>query len=157
MSERSVIEAQLAKKEAEVLLLEEKLKSARIYVKALQDVIKEIHRDTSSVESVEVESEVALRKGSAVAKAREVIVSRGAPIYIDDLIKALGREITRETKASLTSSLAAYVRKGEIFTRPAPSTFGLIELNHYEIEETQDGPPPGFGKTSSNLDDEIPF
>jgi hypothetical protein len=26
--------------------------------------------------------------------------------------------------------LAAYVRRGEIFTRPSPNTFGLLELGH---------------------------
>jgi hypothetical protein len=154
MSERSIVESQLHKKEAEVLQLEEKLKAARVYVKALQDVLREFSRDTSSVEAG---SEVALRHGSSVAQARDVILARGTPIHIDDLLEALGKEITRETKASLTGSLAAYVRKEEIFTRPAPSTFGLIELKHFDIEEEPREPPPGFGQSGSNLDDDIPF
>ena len=49
-------------------------------------------------------------------------------MYLDELLGALGKLVTRETKASLTSSLAAYVRKNEIFTRTAPSTCGLVEL-----------------------------
>lgn len=154
MSERSVIETQLSKKEAEILLLEEKLKVAKVYVRALQDVLKELQKDTARSET---DIEVSLRKGSSVAQARDVILARGTPIHIDDLLESLGKEITRETKASLTGSLAAYVRKGEIFTRPAPSTFGLIELQHFEIEGEHETPPSGFGRSSVNLDDEIPF
>ncbi len=154
MSERSVVESQLKKKEAEVLLLEDKLKVARVYIKALQDVLKEIQRDPSSGEG---DAEVALRRGSAVARARDVILARGSPIHVDDLILALGKEVTRESKASLTGSLAAYVRRGEIFTRPAPSTFGLIELEQFEVQSKTEEPPPGFGQPKEHDDDEIPF
>ena len=154
MSERSVVEVQLTKKEAEIVQLEEKLKVAKVYVRALQDVLKELGRDTASIEP---KAEVSLRKGSFVAQAREMILARRSPIYIDDLLESLGKEVTRESKASLTGALAAYVRKGEIFTRPAPSTFGLIELDHFEIEEANNEPPAGFGKAPAELDDEIPF
>jgi hypothetical protein len=153
MSERSVVETQLKKKEAEILLLEEKLKVARVYIKALQDVLREIQRDPSSGEG---DGEIALRRGSSVAQARDVILSCGNPIHVDDLLMALGKEVTRESKASLTGSLAAYVRRGEIFTRPAPSTFGLIELEHFEVQSGTEEPPVGFGQPSE-LEDEIPF
>ena len=155
MSERQVIEAQLRKKESEVASLEEKLKAAKVYVKALEDVLREVDKGVGSDTSNE---DVSLRRGSSVAQAREVILERATPIHIDDLLEALGKEVTRETKASLTGSLAAYVRKNEIFTRPAPSTFGLIELGHYHIEEDSDEPPSGFGRSNSiDEDDEIPF
>jgi hypothetical protein len=154
MSERSVVEIQLKKKEAEILLLEDKLKVARVYIKALQDVLREIQRDPSSGEG---DTEVALRRGSAVAQARDVILSRGTPIHVDDLLFALSKEVTRESKASLTGALSAYVRRGEIFTRPAPSTFGLIELEHFEVQGSSEEPPAGFGQPHENEDDEIPF
>lgn len=154
MSERRIIEAQLAKKTVEIQSLEEKLKVARIYVKAFEDVLKEISKGAPSQYS---EGDVTLRQGSVVAQARRVILSRGTPIHVDDLLVLLGKEVTRETKASLTGSLAAYVRKGDVFTRPAPSTFGLIELEHFEEKEITTGPPTGFGQTSNDEDDEIPF
>lgn len=153
MSEQSVVESQLTKKEAEIVQLEEKLKVAKVYVRALQDVLKELGKDRPS----DPKPEASLRKGSFVAQAREMILARRSPIYIDELLEALGKEVTRESKASLTSALAAYVRKREIFTRPAPSTFGLIELEHFEIEEVSDEPPVGFGKAPVEMDDEIPF
>ena len=133
MSDRSIVADQLARKNAEILALEEKIKSARIYVKALEDVLRAMERGGAALPD---EGEIKLQKGSLVAQARNVILKRGTPIYIDDLLSALGRELTRESKASLAGSLAAYVRKEEIFTRPAPSTFGLIELGHTEVAAT---------------------
>ncbi len=155
MSDRSIIEVQMVKKIAEVQSLEEKLKAAKVYVKALEDVLKAIERGGSEPVG---DGDVTLRKGGLVAQARDVILKRGTPIHIDDLLEALGRDVTRESKASLTGSIAAYVRKEEIFTRPAPSTFGLIELKHFEVEADEVSPPKDFGyTTTSNDDDEIPF
>ena len=104
-----------------------------------------------------------------MAQAREIILARHQPVHISDLLQALGKEANRENRASVTSSLAAYVRRGEIFTRPAPNTFGLIELGHHMLDEPAEEPPPDFGEirppTSPTPpipkappdDDDIPF
>jgi hypothetical protein len=142
MSERAKIEEKLRKKEQEVATLDDKLRAARIYVSALRDILKMLGDEADGQD----DSETILRPGSAVAQAREVILKRKAPVHINDLLGALGKSVTRESKASLTSSLAAYVRKGEIFSRPAPSTFGLIELGHQSTEEEDLEPPADFGR-----------
>lgn len=145
MSERSVIESRIKRKETEIQTLERKLKAAKIYLQALRDIqgaiAKEGEKDGSDG--------TLLRKGSAVAQAREVILMLGVPIHIDDLVKSIGKEVTRESKASLTGSLAAYVRRDEIFTRPAPNTYGLRELNHFEADRMPEEPPRSFGSTSN--------
>ncbi|MHB1102348.1 MAG: hypothetical protein ACYC0C_06135 [Devosia sp.] len=162
MSERDKIEDRLRKKHSEILALEDKLRSARIYVQALQDILKLL--DTEDPASGGTDP--VLRDGSAVALAKQAITGRGRAMHIDDLLSALGKKPTRSAKASLTSSLAAYVRRGEIFTRPAPNTFGLIELGHEDVPETPVEPPSGFGRIvrsaasafeSSADDDSIPF
>ncbi|QWG24313.1 winged helix-turn-helix domain-containing protein [Bradyrhizobium sediminis] len=159
MEERKIIHEKLKKKEQEIQSLEEKLRSARIYVQALQDVLKLV--DTNSAPET---GESALKAGSAVNKARETILRRGKPVHINDLLEAVGKEVTRESRASLTSSIAAYVRRGEIFTRPAPNTFGLVELGHKAVvNPAPPQPPQGFGKiqpsppVSHDMDDEIPL
>lgn len=164
MSERDVIRDRLRKKEQEIQALEDKLRAARIYVQALQDILKVVDKGagTASAETV-------LRPGSSVSRARDVILAAGKPVHINDLLEALGKDGTREGRASLTSSLAAYVRREEIFTRPAPNTFGLIELGHSEVAVEEPEPPKGFGQgggfggkppwgqDADDLDDEIPF
>jgi hypothetical protein len=158
MSERKLIEDRLRKKEQEVRSYEEKIREAKIYVQALRDILKMMDR---AVE-VEISPDTTLKPGSMIAQAREAIIKRGAPIHLDDLLDALGKEITRESKASLAGSIAAYVRRNEIFTRPAPSTFGLIELGHETAEDEADEPPASFGTLQASMptediDDEIPF
>ena len=153
MSEIGIIKDRIRKKEAEIQGFEDKLRAAKVYVQALQDILSAIERDAAPQPS-----DASLRVGSSVALAREAILRAGAPVHISDLLSALGKGITKETRSSLVSSLAAYVRKGEIFTRPAPNTFGLIELGHEsEAEQTPVEPPPGFGKIPTASDDEMPF
>lgn len=154
MSGSRVIVDKIREKEAEVQRLEDKLRTARVYLQALRDVLQSIDSGRSPLPR----SDSTLRAGSSVTQAREAILRAGKPIHISDLLAVLGREVTRETRASLTSSLAAYARRGDVFTRPAPNTFGLVELGH-----TSEAPavaaklPPSFGKSSEGEDDEIPF
>ncbi len=142
MNERKKIEDRIRKKEEEVQELEAQTRDARVYVRALQDVLKMLPRETESAS----DSPTTLRVGSSVAIARDIILKKGVPVHITELLKDMGKDLTRESRASLGSSLAAYVRKGEIFTRPAPNKFGLVELGHTEKEEGDNEPPEDFGQ-----------
>ena len=138
MEGRRAIEEQLQKKLHEVEALEDRLKNARIYVQALQDVLKLLGKDATAIPS-------ALKAGSAVAQAREIILGWRKPVHVTAILEAMGRDSSRETRVSLASSLAAYVRRKEVFTRPAPNTFGLQELGH-DAKVENDEPPEGFGQ-----------
>ena len=152
MNERRKIENALRKKEQEIQTLEEQIKSARVYVQALNDVLKMLPKASESA---------VLRPGSAVAQARDIILREQKPVHINALLEELGKDVTRESRASLTSSLAAYVRRGEIFTRSTPNTYGLVELGHAQTDEPEAvEPPSGFGQLGPSptpSDDEVPF
>lgn len=158
MSERKVIEDKIRRKRNEISTLEDKLKAAKVYIKALNDVL-DILEKSDEADAPEPK----LRKGSLVDQAREVILERDEPVHLDDLLRAMGKDVTRDSKGSLNGSLAAYVRNEDIFVRTAPATYGLIELSHApEDDEDQDeAPPAGFGSTSpggyDDLDNDIPF
>jgi hypothetical protein len=53
-------------------------------------------------------------------------------MQINEILRAIGRTADKKNRLSLSGSLAHYVRAEEIFTRPAPNTFGLIELERGE-------------------------
>ena len=72
-------------------------------------------------------SERAMRAGSMVALAREALRQHGKPMHVAKLVEALGRSDSHEQRVSLSSSLSAYVRKGQVFSRPEPNIFGLLE------------------------------
>jgi hypothetical protein len=159
MIDRAMIEQRYQKKRAEITTLEEKLRAAKAYLAALADILK---LDTADEPDA---TESKLRSGSSVAQARDIIKGRGRPVHIDDLLRAMGKEVTRDAKASLAGSLAAYVRREEIFSRPAPNTYGLIELGHLTAAEDDPEPPEHFGRGApapaaafdSDLDDDTPF
>jgi TolA-binding protein len=137
---RDELQKRIEKKHLEVRELEKQLAAAQAYIEALQDSMKLLPKDTMTTK---VAAEQALRPGSAVAKAREAILKAGKPLHITEILKALDRPVDKNNRVSLSGSLSGYVKRQEIFTRPAPNTFGLAELNHDEmpIEE----PPADFG------------
>jgi hypothetical protein len=67
------------------------------------------------------------RAGSLVALAREALQKNGQAMHVGKLLEAMGKQSSSEQKVSLSSSLSAYVRKGQIFTKPEANTFGLRE------------------------------
>jgi len=143
VSERKTIERELHRKQREIVGLETKLQNAKVYVTALQKVLKLLDHASEDVDQTDAK----LREGSAVAQARVIILNKEFPVHIDDLLINMGKKVTRDSKASLASSLAAYVRRNEIFSRPAPNTFGLIELGHHTVEsDIEDEPVAGFGR-----------
>jgi hypothetical protein len=147
MNERRKIEERLRKKEQEIQGLEEQIKEARVYIGALQDVLKLLPRDSDS----ETTPDTILRAGSLVAQARNIIKARGAAVHVDEILKILGKEANRENKAALSGSLAAYVRRRDIFTRPAPNTYGLAELGGTTPTQSSPEPPPNFGEDEPPL------
>jgi hypothetical protein len=74
------------------------------------------------------------RAGSMVALAREALRKHGEAMHVGKLLEAMGKQASPEQKVSLSSSLAAYVRKGQIFTKPEANTFGLREWDE-KIDE----------------------
>jgi hypothetical protein len=158
MANRRRIEERIKRKEAEIQALETQIKDARTYIQALQDVLKMFPRE----EADSLDPSSVLRPGSLVAQARDVLIEVGRPLHVDDILQRIGKDITRSNKTGLSGSIAAYVRRREIFTRPAPNTFGLIELqetqgNHTKVSSHEPPPDFGIGPTNQDDDDEIPF
>lgn len=139
---RDELQKRVERKKNEIVSLEAQIRDARVYIQAMEDAIKLLPRELD-----EAAIDTALRPGSNVAKAREALQAAGKPLHISDLLAALGKETGPDNRAALSGSLSAYVRKHEIFTRPAPNTFGLVEFeaNSPRRENGQAGPPPDFG------------
>ena len=116
------------------------------------DAAIEAYRETMKLVSKDDTTGDPLRQGSLLFKAREAIRGRGKPLHVDELLREIGKPVNKKTKVSLAGSLASYVRKGEVFTRTAPNTFGLRGSGGAVME-----PPPGFGKVTGDeeVDDEM--
>jgi hypothetical protein len=166
MGLREDLMRRIERKQAELSLSElewERRKAgAEAYIQALQETIKALPRDASDVKPEHI-----LRAGGALARVRELILVKRRPQHVDEILQALAKPIDKKSRASITSAIGMYVRRGEIFVRTAPNTFGLIELDHAPDRE-ENVPPPGFGRTVQAAsspepevtledDDEVPF
>ena len=124
MTARAELEKRIEKRREEIAVLQTRVRESQVYIAALEEALRVLSREgVNNGNAGNV-----LRQGSNAALAREAILLAGRPMHLEELLKALKIESTRSSRTGLTGSLAAYVRKGEIFTRPAPNTFGLIEL-----------------------------
>jgi hypothetical protein len=146
LNERKKIEDRIRKKEAEIQELEMQAREGRVYVQALQDVLKMLPKEARDTESGSESASIALREGSLASQARDAILKLGRPVHVSELLAEIGKEDTRENKTSLSGTLAAYVRKREIFSRPAPNRFGLVELGHTHAPAEVGHPPDDFGE-----------
>lgn len=150
MGLREDFQKRIDKKQQEIAELELKIKEARSYVQALLDTIKILPKEPAANGN---SGAFTLRPGTALARARDAIKQAGRPLHVNEILVALSKSTDKANKVSLSGSLAGYVRRQEIFTRPAPNTFGLIELEHANnqnhLEEKIDidqDIPESFGK-----------
>lgn len=138
MSARTEIEKKIDKKQQEIAALEDKIKEARSYILGLQDALKVLPKETFTVPA----DNRALRDGSDVFKAQQLILSEGKPLYIVKIVEGIGKEATKANIRSLSGAINAYVREGRIFTRPKPNTYGHVSFGNSTTEADL---PPDFG------------
>lgn len=161
MSIRAQLEKKIQAKTQEISQLETQIKEARAYVLGLQEAIKLLPREGAE----DASADHIFRKGSDMDRTRELLRKAGKPLYLDDILRGIGKTNTRSLRRSLSSSLNVYVNKGEVFIRPKPNTYGLIGM---ELEEgdndSEEEPPEGFGLLEPNAngegdkdDDDVPW
>lgn len=131
-----------------------KIRALEGQLQGLQEAMKLLPRENVNQGKVEH----VLRTGSAMAKARELIHSRQEPLHITAILDGIGRTVNHPNRVSVSGSLGNYARKGEIFVRTAPNTFGLIELGHKEgthLSNESDDLPSNFGTLGTpNIEDD---
>lgn len=144
MGARENLQRLYDRKSQEIQDLERQIERAKIYLQAIQDSIKALPREASNGSRSE-DSGSDLRPGTRLARAKDAIQKNGAPMHINELLGAIGADNTKGARVSLVGSLGSYVRKGQVFTRPLPNTFGLIGM---AMTDAQGNLPESFGKLS---------
>jgi len=138
------LDRKIERKREEIVGYEKQLSDAKSYLQALEDMRKLMPRDAQS----EPESETTLRSGTDLARVQEILKKHGKPMHVEELLAELGKPVAKNSKVSLSGSLASYVRVHKIFTRPAPNTFGLVEFG--ATSAGINGPPDNFGRVEEN-------
>lgn len=133
------------KKQQEIRDLEIQIREATAYMQALQDSMKLLPREGDSIDA-----EHELREGSTLAKTRDLLRHSGAPLPIAEILKLLGKGQDKKHRISLAGTLSGYARKGKVFTKTAPNTFGLIEFGSASESATDDDELPAeFGSMAT--------
>lgn len=121
-------------------------------------VINELELILRTMPKAGKQDERQLRVGTDVYNARKELQKERHALYIKDLVEKIGGDTGRNRRSSLSAQLAAYARKGEIFTKEGPNVYGLLDYGpeptsteeaiQYEIEdaftETGDDWEPPF-------------
>jgi hypothetical protein len=129
------LKKRMQKQQATISDLKNQLIGAEAYMQALEDMAKLLPRH----EDIGAFTEANLREGSTMAKARDALRKTGSPLHITDLLKAMSMETTKANRLSVSGSIASYVRKGQIFNRPKPNVFGLLEWISEPPATTEEG------------------
>ncbi|HEY7099963.1 MAG TPA: hypothetical protein VH437_24785 [Terriglobales bacterium] len=125
MGARENLQKLADRKIQEIKDLEGEIERARVYLQAIQDSIKALPREPQNTDG---NDSVTLRPGTMLAKARAAILEARKPLHVNELLVQLGKASDQKAKVSLSGSISWYVRRNQIFTRPAANTFGLREL-----------------------------
>lgn len=150
MGARENLQRLADRKTQEIVDLERQIDRARAYLQAIQDSIKALPKDQQTQGSPD-ERPAALRPGSVLARTKEAIQKHGQPMHINSIFEAVGLENTKKARVSLIGSLGNYVRKGAVFTRTAPNTFGLVGMSVASGGTAERTLPEMFGKLTEGV------
>lgn len=125
---RSELEKRLKRQRAELDAIEKdkvELASREAVCKAIIAELEGLLRLAPKEEGETVEK--ALRVNTDPYHAREVLRKNRGPLHVKEILERIGGDTGRNRRSSLASQLGAYARKTEIFTKPGPNVFGLID------------------------------
>ncbi|MFH0909558.1 MAG: hypothetical protein V1929_12430 [bacterium] len=121
MYARGIIEKKIATKRIEIAALKSQITATEAFVSGLEEALKALPKDSQAA--------VTIRPGTNIYRAYEHLKKVGKPLPISELLKAIGQDVTKENRVSLSGSLGSYVRRHAVFTRSGPNTFGLVEFS----------------------------
>ena len=84
----------LKKKEGEIRGHENKIREARVYIQALQDMLRSLPDEGATPDGTSTTDNI-LRPGSMPHKTYELLVKARKPLHISVILKGIGEEPTR--------------------------------------------------------------
>ncbi|MSQ27447.1 MAG: hypothetical protein EXR51_04835 [Dehalococcoidia bacterium] len=141
MSQQPEIEARIVRERKKVVELRSEIIRREAFIQGLEAALG-LLSGNRPVGGYQPQGE-SLRLGSDVSRAQELLSRARRPLHISAILTGIGKEDTKQTRASLGSSLARYARKGEIFQRgPRPNEFALVvDDNAVGIHDTHRSSP----------------
>ena len=120
MTERTIAEAHIATQKAELSALKERALRLEISIDAAEKLLSLMNNVTTA------SAEVVLKSGSRADETYRVLFDAGEPLHVGEIIRRMEREDTPGNRNSLVGMLSRHIRRGQIFARTGPNTFGLL-------------------------------
>ena len=124
----AALQKQIEKKRLEIAASEQALSTDRAVLQGLEMALKTVLKTTGAAVEPSNSEGKKLRPGTDLARCYEFLTIAGKPQHVDVLLTAIGKDITKSNRVSLVGSLGTYVREHKWFTRPAPNTFGTVDM-----------------------------
>jgi len=150
MGLREAFQKRIDRKQEEIRNWEMQIREANAYIPALQDAIRIVPRDNPGTPNEHAQK--LPRPGTALRSVYEALKKSGKPLHITEILKAIGKPVDKSHRVALSGSLATYVRDRNVFSRPEPNTFGLLELAD---KSSPQEPPEDFGTDEEPLDADV--
>ncbi len=120
---------------AELSIIEAELRDARAILAGRIAVTPEPNKPKSRHGFTGGKRAKPIQEGSSVWYSEKILRDTGHPLSVDALlVKINAVSDTPVQKPTLVSNLSRYVKHGDTFNRPAPSTFGLVEWDTRGVE-----------------------
>jgi hypothetical protein len=147
MSARTDIEKRIEKEKAKINDLKSQIEKNESFILGLQEALKMLPKEKEAqngqAKTNKDNTTTSFRVGSDVEKAYNLLRGTGKSMHISEILIGIGKEDTKINRLSLSSSLSRHVRKNDLFKRPLPNSFALIETP--DIENPSLDLPPNFG------------
>jgi hypothetical protein len=129
----------------DISALQRRVAEGEVYICAIQEAIQLVPKESPSESGP-----TTLREGTKLARVRDLLVKRGVPLHISEILKGIGEEDNKSTRVGLVGSLGQYAREGKIFKKGGPNEFGLLDYPKTigKLEDNADG------STINHQDDE---
>lgn len=127
--------------ETQIAALQQQIRDAKIFISTMEEAKRMLPKQAGDEETSE-DVQATLKEGSALAQARELILRAGKPLHVDEILRQMGKEITKKTRTSLAGSIAGYARDKKVFEKTGANTFGVIGMTvSVPAEEGRPTPP----------------
>lgn len=120
---KSQLEQKIDQKTQQINELRIEIAAAEEYIKATREALRLMAKDMGKIGN----PGKSLRNGSMMDRTYKLLKKHGKQMHIKEVMDGIGEDNSAAARGRHAGAISQYVRRGEIFTRPLPNTFGLVE------------------------------
>jgi phage shock protein A len=120
--------------EKQIAALQQQIRDANVFISTMEEAKRMLPKNNGE-EDTSDDVQASLKEGSALAQARDVLLKAGKPLHVDEILRQMGKEVTKKTRTSLAGSIAGYARDKRVFEKAGANIFKVIGM------ETKQDPP----------------